>query len=86
MRYGNDDETIIDIDTDGNAILNEVTTKDGTLTEQMGRKSHITYGTTAPAGDALDGDMYIMLDANNAKVGTYLYISSAWVQIEGGTP
>ena len=86
LRYGNDDETIIDIDTDGNAILNEVTTKDGTLTEQMGRKSHITYGTTAPTGDALDGDMYIMLDANNAKVGTYLYISSAWVQIEGGTP
>lgn len=43
----------------------------------------ITYGTTAPSAPANDGDTYFMLDANNQRQATYLYITNAWVQIEG---
>ena len=44
----------------------------------------ITYGTTTPtsAGTEIDGDLYILLDGNNEKIGEYLFISNAWVQIE----
>lgn len=44
--------------------------------------NQITYGTTAPTGDANDGDLYILLDGNNSKQGEYLYMNNAWVQIE----
>lgn len=49
---------------------------------QKVRKNSVTYGTTAPAGDAIDGDLYILLDSNNSKQGEYLYMNNAWVQIE----
>ena len=38
FKYGNDDDTFTYIDTDGNALFNEITTKDGTLSSQMGAK------------------------------------------------
>lgn len=48
-----------------------------------GSGNTISYGTTAPSTPANDGDTYFMLNANNQRQATYLYITNAWVQIEG---
>lgn len=53
-----------------------------TLYAEKKPSNQITYGTTTPTGDANDGDLYILLDNNNEKQGEYLFIGSAWVQIE----
>lgn len=46
------------------------------------KSNEITYGTTAPTEAGTDGDLFILLDNNNNKIGEYLFITNAWVQIE----
>ena len=46
------------------------------------KTNEITYGTTAPTEAGTDGDLFILLDNNNNKIGEYLFITNAWVQIE----
>lgn len=50
-----------------------------------GGSGGVAYGYDAPTGGS-DGDMYILLNANNTKRGEYLYISNAWVLIQGEPP
>ena len=46
------------------------------------KSNEITYGTAAPTEAGSDGDLFILLDNNNDKIGEYLFITNAWVQIE----
>lgn len=46
------------------------------------KTNEITYGTSAPTEAGTDGDLFILLDNNNNKIGEYLFITNAWVQIE----
>lgn len=46
------------------------------------KTNETTYGTTAPTEAGTDGDLFILLDNNNNKIGEYLFITNAWVQIE----
>lgn len=52
---------------------------DGIIYETGGR---ISYGTAAPTGSGKNGDLFILLDNNNNKIGEYLFITNAWAQIE----
>lgn len=52
---------------------------DGIIYETGGR---VSYGTAAPTGSGKNGDLFILLDNNNNKIGEYLYINNAWAQIE----
>lgn len=52
---------------------------DGVIYETGGR---VSYGTAAPTGSGNNGDLFILLDSNNNKIGEYLYITNAWAQIE----
>lgn len=52
---------------------------DGVIYETGGR---VSYGTAAPTGSGNNGDLFILLDSNNNKIGEYLFITNAWAQIE----
>ena len=41
------------------------------------------YGYTDPTMVANDGDIYYLLDANDKRIGTFLYKVNTWVLIEG---
>lgn len=43
----------------------------------------ITYGLAAPTRSAIDGDMHIVLDASNKKLAEYMYLTNAWILIDG---
>lgn len=46
----------------------------------------ITYGYAEPTGSANDGDTYFLLNNQNKKKGSYLYMTNAWALIEGKRP
>lgn len=48
-----------------------------------GGGASITYGYDNPSSAASDGSMYILLNSNDKKQGTFLYMTNQWVLIEG---
>ena len=82
FKYGAENEDFAFVDEYGNGKFTEIRTKNGSLTEQMEYKNHISYGTSAPSGSATNGDLFILVDGQYHKTGMYLYVSNSWVQIE----
>lgn len=48
-----------------------------------GGGNSITYGYDNPEDLASDGDLYILLDANDKEQGKFLYMTDEWVLISG---
>ncbi len=82
FKYGAENEDFAFVDEYGNGKFTEIRTNNGSLTEQMEYKNHISYGTSAPSGSATNGDLFILVDGQYHKTGMYLYVSNSWVQIE----
>lgn len=98
FKYGGDDKTYTYIDTDGNALFNEITTKDGTLTSQMSAKQdNIIAGTNVQI--EADGKTISTTDTNeitelvdvtitnlsNGEILKYDATNQKWVNAESGT-
>lgn len=98
FKYGNEDTVFASIDTDGNAVFNEITTKNGTLTSQMSAKQdNIIAGTNVQIG--ADGKTISATDTNeitelvdvtitnlaDGEILKYDATNQKWVNAESGT-
>ena len=83
FRYGANNKDFAFVDDFGNGKFTEISTNKGSLSSQLLAKNKIYYGMSAPTTTSgIDGDVFILLDGTYHKTGMYLYIGSAWVQIE----
>ena len=83
FRYGANNKDFAFVDDFGNGKFTEISTNKGSLSSQLLAKNKTYYGMSAPTTTpGIDGDVFILLDGTYHKTGMYLYIGSAWVQIE----
>lgn len=83
FRYGANNKDFAFVDDFGNGKFTEISTNKGSLSSQLLAKNKIYYGMSVPTTTSgIDGDVFILLDGTYHKTGMYLYIGSAWVQIE----
>lgn len=83
FRYGANNKDFAFVDDFGNGKFTEISTNKGSLSSQLLAKNKTYYGMSAPTTTpGIDGDVFILLDGTYHKTGIYLYVGSAWVQIE----
>lgn len=80
--------TIVDITQAEYNLLTPAEKSDPTIIYHIvdgegGQGSINRYGYTNPTMVANDGDIYYLLDANDKRIGTFLYKVNTWVLIEG---